>query len=250
MNIMKKQYGATALAYLAFLVPYTLGWSWNWWKFPAASLAIVLLMKLGDTRHYAQRLGLNFKPFLMVAAFAVFWIAGLCFDKFAVPTLQQHGYEPSRAEDSLLWKLSLLCQAWNEEMLLRAFLLSSLARVMPGFVEGLFLAAVFAIGHLIYYAAVSPGSHFSGSAVLTLFFFFVGSNAAFYATRSLLVPFAVHAGWNIKKFGEEWRNTATGEPLEEGASFGMVEGSFPVLVVALLFALIAHVLSVVPRGPA
>jgi membrane protease YdiL (CAAX protease family) len=247
IDTIPKRFWAISLAYLAFLLPYTLGWSWNWWKFPVVAIGIVLVMRFGDPEHYAESLGLRFKPQIMAAALAVFFVTNFCFDKWAGPLLQQQGYEPARTSDALFWKLSVLCQAWNEEMLLRSFLLFSVAAVMPGIIGNVCVSAVFALGHPLYYAVVNPEVDFSARAVLTLFLFSLGSNALYYLTRSLLLPFAIHAGWNFNKFGDEWRNAHTKEPLGEIEGFGLVEGNPAVLLIALLLALISHAILALSR---
>lgn len=101
-----------------------------WWRFPFATLGILAIAQLGYGSEYRKVLGLVIPHWHAVAALsllAVFygvsawllpWLAGL----------QALGYSQSSGSAVWLWQAGLLFQVLNEEIVLRALLLSWLKR--------------------------------------------------------------------------------------------------------------------------
>lgn len=59
------------------------------------------------------------------------------------------------------------------------------------------------------------------------------------ATGSIAVPWAIHFGWNLTRFGTYWVGLVPLDVLEEGPDFNLIEGNPWVMVLAAGLALIA-----------
>ena len=154
-----------------------------------------------------------------------------------------------------------LFQSLNEEILLRAVLLGLLATCFVKAATGsgsmlaitrltnsqrwiitVAAAAVFSILHLVYYNLISqinPGP----VALLTLFFVGFALNGFFVRTGHILFGVAIHAGWNLARFGGRFYSTdpASGALtyVNYAQTFDFLEGSIQVLLAAGLLAVVS-----------
>lgn len=138
-------------------------------------------------------------------------------------------------------------QVLHQELVLRGLLLGTLAgrRSSP-----VVLAAVAAI----VFAAVHPLLFWwrwdlvlPATTGLTLFAFAWATNLLFLRTRHIGYSLAVHAAWNLPRFGTHYGRDALDRPITEWTSFAVIEGS-PVALAASL-ALLAGVLLIQARTP-
>lgn len=230
------------LLLLAFFVPYTIGWSWGWWKFALAALLILALWRWAKPTTFRADLGLRWGVADLFIGGLAFVAVGLAAT-FVIPELlRPHGYAAGPHSDRAWKYFAVPSQTLNEEMVLRAFLLTGLARFVPVRLPVSLAAAVFFTGlHCLLYRFGPPHTLLSIQALTTLFLGGVACNEFFIATGSIAIPYGIHLGWNLTRFGNDWINQRAGTPLEQGTDFNLIEGDARILAVAVALALIALV---------
>jgi membrane protease YdiL (CAAX protease family) len=229
---------AIALAALfLFLVPYTLGWVWGWWKFASAGAGIVLLWRWASPKTFAADLGLRVRRRDLALALMALVIVGLGASRLIPGILRHHGY--IRGPTELAWMvLAIPFQTLNEEMVLRALLLTALSRILrPHLLLSVVVAGVFALLHFALYYFGPPHTTLSAQALTTLVLVAFALNELFLATSSIAVPWAIHLGWNLTRYGSEWIGQSSSGSLEQGSDFNLIEGNLWILLLALALAL-------------
>jgi membrane protease YdiL (CAAX protease family) len=154
--------------------------------------------------------------------------------------LRPLGYAP-RLPNNHVWKyLAVPFQALNEEMVIRAFLLTSLMRVInrPIAVSAA-VAAMFAVHHCLLYSFGPPNTALSIEALMTLFLVALALNQFFVTTGNIAIPYGVHLGWNVTRFGNDWISQRSGISLPEGTDFNLIEGNSLVLALAATLLVLA-----------
>ena len=224
---------------VVFLVPYTLGWGWGWWKFASAGAGILLLWRWASPKTFAADLGLRMRRRDFALALMALVIVGIGASRLIPGILRHHGY--TRGPTALAWMaLAIPFQTLNEEMVLRALLLTALVRILrPHFLLSVVVAGVFAVLHFALYYFGPPHTALSGQALTTLVLVGFALNELFLATSSIAVPWAIHLGWNLTRYGSDWIGQSSSGSLEQGLDFSLIEGNPWVMLLALALALAA-----------
>jgi hypothetical protein len=224
---------------IAFLIPYAFGWDWPWWKFIPASIVIILIRWVVARENFARDLGLLCEGRDFATA-ALIFITTATIAYYCIPLiLATYGYEAASHETHIGWRFFAVFQVLNEEMLLRALLLISLARLFRSrWAASLLAASVFTLLHYGLYRFGLQQTGLKVEALLTLFFFALSCNALFMSTGTIAAPYALHLGWNLTRFGHEWIATTSGLQLSEAESFNLIEGHPLVLALAIILTVI------------
>jgi membrane protease YdiL (CAAX protease family) len=136
--------------------------------------------------------------------------------------------------------LAVPFQTLNEEMVLRALLLTVLAHFMKvRFLVSIAVAGFFTSAHFVLYRFGSPQTSLSVQALTSLFLVGFAFNEFFLASGSIAVPWAIHLGWNLTRFGNDWIGQGRNETLPQGTDFNLIEGNPWVVILAAVLALIA-----------
>ena len=185
------------------------------------------------------KLGLRARPadlWFAVLMFAAVYVVGAWL---IGRILGQEGFVPGPVSENLGWRYLSVFQALNEEMVLRALLLTWLSRhVSNPIALCVLIAAVFALAHGVYYALVPGDVILSSSALLSLFLFGFAGNMIFMQSGSIATSYAIHVAWNVNRFGQDWMDASTGLAMPEGLGFNLVEGNISVIVTALMLVLV------------
>jgi membrane protease YdiL (CAAX protease family) len=224
-----------------FSVPYTLGWAWGWWKFAAASMGAVLLWRWARPEHFAADLGIRVRRIDFAMALSLLLVVGIGAGCLIPGILRQHGY--IRGHTDLAWMLwATPFQTLNEEMVLRALLLTALAHILKvRFLLSVAVAGFFALLHFTLYRFGPPHTTLSVQALTTLFFVGFALNELFMATGSIAGPWAIHLGWNLTRYGNDWVGQSSPGVIPQGADFNLIEGNPWVIAFAVALALVASV---------
>jgi membrane protease YdiL (CAAX protease family) len=219
-----------------FLVPYTLGWSWGWWKFAGASTVIVLLLRWARPQNFRADLGIRVSRRDLFWATSALLVAGISAGYLIPGILRQHGYFRGGSDPEWMF-LAIPFQVLNEEMVLRALLLTALSQILkPGLFVSMAVAGCFMMAHFVLYKFGPPHAELSVQALTALFLVGFALNELFLATGSIAVPWAIHFGWNLTRFGNDWQGTPG--ILEPGRDFNLIEGNPWVTALAVGLALL------------
>jgi membrane protease YdiL (CAAX protease family) len=101
------------------------------------------------------------------------------------------------------------------------------------------VAAVFVALHFVLYRFGPPHAALSVQALATLLLAGLAFNELFLATGSIAIPFAIHLGWNLTRFGNDWIEQRSSDPLPQGTDFNLIEGNSRVIALAMALALVA-----------
>jgi membrane protease YdiL (CAAX protease family) len=227
---------------LVFLVPYTLGWGWDWWKFGATSAAIVLLWRWASPDGFTADLGIRWCRLDFGLAIVSLLVAGISASRLIPHILQQHGYVSGHTD--LQWiVLATPLQTLNEEMVLRALFLTALAHVLKiNSLLSFAVAGLFALLHFVLYRFGPPHTALSVQALTTLLLVGFALNELFLVTGSIAIPWGIHLGWNLTRFGNDWIGPDSSGTLLQGQDFNLIEGNPSVIALALALALVASAL--------
>jgi hypothetical protein len=227
-------------AIVAFLVPYTVGWGWGWWKFVGASLVIILSMRWAKPQTFISELGIRiYKADIGLAGISLLLVGVIA--SYVIPKiLHPLGYVPG-IPYSHVWKyLATPFQALNEEMVLRAFLLTIFMRLLKRpIVVSLVVAALFTVLHFLLYRFGPPNTALSFKALTTLFLVALALNQFFFTTGNIAIPFGIHLGWNFTRFSNDWIAQSSGGNLPDGMDFNLIEGNFMVVAFAAVLVVVA-----------
>lgn len=226
-----------------FLVPYTLGWGWGWWKFASASTGMVLLWRWARPEGFAADLGIRLRRTDFPLALSFLLVVGIGASCLIPSILREHGY--IRGHYYPVWMfLAIPFQTLNEEMVLRALLLTALAHILKvRFLLSVAVAGFFALLHFVLYRFGPPHTALSLQALATLLLVGFALNELFLSTGSIAAPWAIHFGWNFTRYGSEWSAESTRGSLPQGMDFNVIEGSPWVIALAIALAFVASALS-------
>ena len=133
-------------------------------------------------------------------------------------------------------------QALNEEFVFRALLLTALLQLGVNKWKSIFIPAlIFTIFHWIFYhfnMTLENRGDLDIAALSSIFLFGVATNSIFLATRSVAIPWALHCGWNLNRFGSKIipLEGADHLNLREYMTFNLLEGAWPIMLLSLLVA--------------
>jgi len=217
----------------AFVAPYLwLGELLGPARYVAADASILAVAAWCWGRAAPRRVGVRI-PWADLARAAMLlivglWVTGWLLDSIATASgvrVDQH--RPAFS----------LSQVFHQELVLRALLLGALVdRVRPPIVLAAAAAVLFAGIHplLFWWQA---GLVLPLTTSLSLFCFGLASNWVFLRSGHIAYSFALHAAWNLQRFGGLYVDANTGRPISEARSFALIEGSgLAVLAGALLVA--------------
>jgi hypothetical protein len=201
------------------------------WKF-LPSIGLVVIFTRLASRRYLSLLGIEFKRReLPYAAFAFLgtWLAAYLLTPYLLGKASlQVRYV------NLGWALMPISQAALEELVLHGLLLSGLSALMPKNIRQVAIvsALLFMLWHLFFFP-FTEGVWLSSMTLATLYLFGYASSLLFLVTRTIAIPLALHAGWNLVKFNGMLVDTNTLGSATQAASFNAVEGSSVVFVLAV-----------------
>ncbi|MCB9228203.1 MAG: CPBP family intramembrane metalloprotease [Deltaproteobacteria bacterium] len=210
----------------------------GWWQFIPSTLFILLTAWLCFPDDWKTYLGLkgSLREILTGICLCSFFAMGSYFIiRHSLP--DAYTLIPGNYRDYLIPPF----QSFNEEMVFRALLLTALTQT--GLKKWLILvlpALVFSMAHWLFYS-FNLHTGFRGdldfSALATLLCFGISTNALFLATRSILLPWALHCGWNLNRFGSHIISMSSAdETIPEYLTFNLLEGSESVLILSALTA--------------
>jgi membrane protease YdiL (CAAX protease family) len=233
-----RRIAAYAAVTLLFLFPYTVAWSWGWWKFLGSSLAIVSFWRLAMPGEVTRDLGIRLRRVDAFLGVSSLLAVGIIASYLIPGILRPRGYVAA-PNCSLVWKcLATPFQTLNEEMVLRAMLLTALARIVKArLLISLSVATLFTVLHFALYRFGPPHVALSFQALTTLLLVGLAFNELFLATGSIAIPYGIHLGWNLTRFGEDF--VEPGGYLGVGQDFNLIEGNSCVVALAAVLALIA-----------
>ena len=236
----RRRTAGVSLAITAFLVPYTLGWGWAWWKFAGASLAIILSLCWANPKDSVSKLGLRMGRIDIGLAVLSLFSVGLMAAYVIPHILRSFGYAADISYSHSWRYLATPFQVLNEEMVLRAVLLTILARLVDRkVVVSVSVATVFAAAHFLLCRFGPPRTALSINALTTLFLVGVALNQFFFTTGNIAIPFGIHLGWNFTRFGSHWVGQTSGLDLPVGMDFNLIEGNFIVIALAAILLVLA-----------
>lgn len=236
------------LLILIFVSPYAFRIPW---RFAWASLLLILSAAAFYRLQGRPLLGLQASPMQMAAALAValavWWAAGIAVGGLS----KQAGLILVPFDSTELFFGKPFFQSLNEEIILRAILLTLLATLWPATMRASGLRAwllpglaalIFAGLHWVYYNLISSIElHFP--TLLTLFFVGFALNGYFLRSGHILFGVAIHAGWNLVRFGGQFFSsdptTGVREYIKYAHTFNIFEGSPHLLVASAALALLA-----------
>jgi membrane protease YdiL (CAAX protease family) len=207
---------------ILLITPYTLN---LWWKFLPSLFLMVLLLQ-SQFSDYRVRLGLISTRRLVICSFFMFSVTWAAAVIIVPKCMRLHGIELYQSSDwHLGWAIMPITQSLGEELVLRALLLNALLPMIKSRTTVVVTSAViFAVWHMVFFP-FAQNVWLSLPTVATLFMFGLATNVIFVITRSIALPLAFHAGWNLVQFGGEYRSAVTFQSVSEGEVFNAVQGS-------------------------
>ncbi len=248
-----RSFAALAVLLAGFLLPYAVRVPWRF----AWATGLLLVCAIVFYRQDAQRLlGLR-APLWQIAASlmlgaGVWWAASALILDFA----GDHGLDFIPFDSIELLFAKPLFQAFNEELILRALLLGVIAlglvRIRRGglrrgddWLISVGAALLFSGLHWIYYNWLSEIG-LRMPTLLSLFCVGFALNAFYLRTGHIFFGAAIHAGWNLVRFGGRFymENPATGqrEYVVYARTFNLLEGDPRVLAATATLALVGALL--------
>lgn len=228
---MLRALGIYALVFVALMAPY---WVFTWWRYLPSALAIMGLVALERGRRWPDWLGLRIPLLHAVAALAMLAATAAGTEALKVFLAGRQGVSFLPVGWDWGGFVVTVSQALNQEMVLRALVLNFLSlRLRSGAYASLLVAAIFALGHWVFYASVDHAI-LSATTVSTLFVFMLVGNLLFVAFGHIAFPLALHIGWNLAKFSAPYLPRGGRSFFEEYEAFNFLEGSSFTLVLALV----------------
>lgn len=224
------------ISVLVLIIPYTLNF---WWKFIPALVALYLLATKADSQQSVV-LGLPWRKSEIFLGFGAFFSASLvCLLITDIAVERNELSVWSEGHWHLGWRLMPLTQSLAEEIVFRAFVLHHfLERTHKSGVVCATVALFFTLWHLVFFP-FTEGVWLDFSTLLTIFCFGLATNQIFLWTRTIWIPWGIHAGWNFVKFSSDYMEE--GAILKEAEVFNYIEGS-PWAVAASLMLLLSSVI--------
>lgn len=236
MASQMSRWGLGAFLIIAFLVPYNLD---TWWKFFAASAAILVIGRWLWRGDALRVLGLAIpkRELVLSGILTVLFAILVRVLVLNVCTANHIVFDSSMYHWG--WKVNPMAQVLNEEMVFRALLLAGLVRLFRNPMLAATLSSVaFAAAHWVLYSAMN-GISLPATTLTTLFAFGMASSLLFLRFGHIGYSYALHLGWNLTKLEGTFINQSVQPPhrLHEGEGFVLIEGAPIITALALvLFA--------------
>lgn len=229
---------ATSITLAAYLFPYFC-LTTHWWRGIPSTVVILFVGALFFGREMPRVYGLVMSPKQLAISLALFaallpLFSYVLFTWVIVEPLsvERYSYPPAQVHQFF--------QVFNDEILLRAALLTVLLKAFPHPKTVLLVPAVFfAIAHHVVYR--SGAVQIDWPAMLSIFSFAAIANTLFIRYRHIGYGFALHYAWNFYRFNS--RYYLNGASLSEGASFNYIEGDSLVVVLSLAVFVLVFSLS-------
>jgi CAAX prenyl protease-like protein len=222
--------GLLVLAFLIFWIPYTSWLPRIWDHFGWATIGLIGLFRVWRPRSYRRDLGidLDWRQGLLSSATFVTLALGAAI---AIPALARNAglrYLP-------YFRFDILFQSFNEELVARVLAMTFFLRICRGrrLAASCTAAAIFSTLHLVFYdIALTPVT------LLSLFLVAFALNQFYLHTGHVGYGVAIHAAWNLTRFGGSFHEMGTSRHLGSAQTFNLLEGSITMLGVSLALALL------------
>jgi hypothetical protein len=230
-----------------FLAPYLFIHSF-WWKFLPATFLILLCQWRQQPRSWMSDLGLRMNIRELFQSIVLFGVAAWASWRYLFWLAADLGLESGSSLVPPAWRFLPVGQVLNEEMVLRALLLGWVTRrVSQRWWLSPLCAAIFVGAHDVLYAFLLNGDLLAPTTMAALFFFGLATNDLFLKYGHIGYSVALHLGWNLTRFGEQWMYQ--NRWLEEFLGFNLIEGDHrTVLASACLWLLVRLVMALPARG--
>jgi hypothetical protein len=209
-----------AVCVLAYLFPYFYV-PGVWWRAIPSTGVILLVGAMFYGRQAPDLFGLRMSRRQLAVSVILFLVLVPIFSSllshFVVNeplTAERHFYPANQVHQFF--------QVLNDEMLLRAALITVVLRAVPHpKIVTIVLALLFSIGHHLVYRLSSI--EIDWPAMVTLFSFGAIANTLFVGYRHIGYGFALHYAWNFFRFNTTY--SLNGVRLNEGVTFNYIEGN-------------------------
>ncbi len=218
-SVMAKKWMVNAGIAVFFALPYS---KMTWWTFGFATLAIILMVSLACPGTYQDVL--KVRPGKWIWAWPLVFVSfALLTERFIGMVASKAGISRSSPQILDTWILQPFFQALNEEMIVRGIVLSVLVtRCHNRWIASLAIALAFAGAHHLFYLLTQDTAYVATTNV-SLFFATLAMNNLVFATRSINLAWAVHAGTNFSLFGGGYLADGGG-PFLDAQKFNLVLG--------------------------
>lgn len=239
MKILQKyQYLFYPTVFLIFSWPYGSNRFIGVWGFPIATLLIILCAIAYYPKNWTTVLGFTKNPLQIISCFVIGLIS---YYVFGFIILSNDNYQffnfmgpvdytfPELAH--IVWRIT---QPLNEEIVLRAILLSGIAKLFKKQTYIAITAAlVFAILHFILYYFGALNTALNLTSLATLFLFGLAANFLYFKFNHIGYGLVFHITWNWWRFsGVIVKDNIS---LNEAQGFNVLEGNFSIFIfVAIL----------------
>ena len=212
---------ALVIALVAFAFPYFVDLRW---KFAIGTVLFFAFLKLALGKSWRKDAGLKIPK---RQAWLVLGLTGTLFliSRALIPHLLIGNPIAFVWHEDWVWRASPFLQVLNEEIVLRALLLGFLAKqIRSERAISWGAALLFMLLHWLFYRYNVKGPAFlSPLTLLNLFIFGLVCNSLYLKTRHIGFGFALHAGWNLTRFGGVYYLDK--QLVAEGITFNSIEGS-------------------------
>ncbi len=241
--ISKKQFFRAAIVGILCIFYLLLGYGLfyeGWWKFIPSVALIAATVALAYPNKSKSLLGLTSDRREIVEAIGIF-VFGTPAAALLIAYALQYPYAVSLRD--LIDYPVVFFQTLCEELVFRSLLLSAIARITNKPFYILVLPALFfSVLHQVLYGFLMVGPNrgwLDLSTLATLFFFGFSCNCLFWQRHSIWRPWAIHCAWNLNRFGSYIVDKLDIERrIPEYVTFNLLEGTTPILVASLLFAIV------------
>lgn len=227
---------AIALGGATYVIPYFLLSSW--WRFIPSTVIILALGAVFLRGGVLRFFGLRLSTRDILASLALLLVA-LLLSRYVSKSYVGAFLEIVRTPGAQA-QAHQLFQVFNDELVMRAALLTLLLGIMPRpRIVILAMAALFSVGHWVFYNWLD--SPIGSASLVTLFSFGVIGNTLFVKYGHIGYGLALHYAWNFYRFNA--RYSVDGHPLREGATFNYIEGDAWIVtgsVIVMLFVFGAY----------
>jgi membrane protease YdiL (CAAX protease family) len=221
------------LTVLTFFIPYCVGWSW---KFAPGTVLVVCFGATAYPKSWKTKFGLQLDKSDLVKTI-VFTLSFSVLSHFIIQWILSKSGLECRSSTDWMWRVSPIFQAFNEEMILRAWLLGTLLhRFKSAQFVSVASALFFSLLHgFLYRYSMEGVVVLHPLTLLNLTLFGIICNSLYFSYNHIGFGAALHIGWNLTRFSGPILNH--GHQLLEGETFNLIEGSW--LISALLVSLLS-----------
>jgi membrane protease YdiL (CAAX protease family) len=224
---------------LLFAAPYFMWVGDPRARYVIADAAILFVLSLTWRWDVIERAGLAVPRRAWVPVLLVLIVGAWTADGVVGRIEQQFGVEVSGHRP-----LFSLSQVFHQELVLRGLLLGALAtRVRSQLRLAVVVAAAFAALHPLLFF-LQGGLVLPITVIASLFWFGLATNWIFLRTGHIAFAFAMHAAWNVRRFGARYGDLDGDNFMTEAESFAVIEGAWLAVGAAFLLAVGAFCLPV------